>query len=80
MLDDSFDQIVYSANSDMFLSALGWMCQYEQSMSIHAKAVNSEVLVVPASAGNTWGMIMVIVLPLALLALGLLVTLSRRKK
>lgn len=79
-LDDSFDQIVYSANSDMFLSALGWMCQYEQSMSIHAKAVNSEVLVVPASAGNTWGMIMVIVLPLALLALGLLVTLSRRKK
>lgn len=80
MLDDSFDQIVYSANSDMFLSALGWMCQYEQSMSIHAKAVNSEVLVVPASAGNTWGMIMVIVLPLALLALGLFVTLSRRKK
>lgn len=80
MLEDTVDQIVYSGNSNLVLSTIGWMCQYEQSMSIHAKAVDSEILVVPASSSNTWSMILIVALPLAVLACGAVVILLRRKK
>lgn len=80
MLQDSVDSVVYGGNSNLFLSTLGWMCQYDAGMSIHAKPVDQEVLVVPASASNLWSLILVVVLPLAVLAVGAIVTLMRRKK
>lgn len=80
MLDDTIDEAVYSGNSNLVLSTLGWMCQHEQSMSIHAKPVDAEKLMIPGNAYNIISAVIVLVLPLTILALGAFVTISRRRK
>ena len=80
MLNDTVDSSVSSGNSNLFLSALGWLCDYEQSMSIHAKSVDSETLLIAAEDVNRWTVIMIAALPAAAIFIGAYVTLSRRKK
>ena len=80
MLDESFDGLVAGANSDLFLSTLGWMAGYEEGMSIHAKPLAADALVVPASDANLWSAALVIGLPLFVLCAGAIVVFDRRKK
>jgi len=80
MLDEQLDSMVSGGNSDLFLSTLGWMCDYEQSMSIHAKPLQTEALVVPAAKANLWSAVSVIGLPLFILCAGGIIVLDRRKK
>ncbi len=80
MVDETMDQVVYGGNYNLLLSTLGWMCQYDAGISIHAKPVDNEVLVVPAKDANLWSIVIVIALPLTVLAVGAAVTLLRRKK
>ena len=69
-----------SANTDLFLNALGWMCEQEDAVSIRAKSLSTEYLTVPASSASTWSLILVAVVPLAFLACGAYVTVTRRKR
>lgn len=80
MLDDTIDSAVYSGNSNLVLSTLGWMCQHEQSMAIHAKPVDAEKLMIPGNAYNIISAVIVLALPVAILAVGAYVTISRRRK
>ena len=49
-------------------------------MSINAKTVDAEKLVVPAANANLWSVVLVIGLPLFFLLAGAIVVLDRRKK
>ena len=80
MLNEELDSMVSGGNSDIFLSTLGWMCDYEQSMSIHAKPLAADALVVPADKANLWSAVAVIGLPLFAICAGAIVVLDRRKK
>ena len=74
------DSAVSGGNSNLFLSTLGWMCDYEQSMSIHAKPLQTDALVVPAAKANLWSAVAVIGMPLFVLCAGAIIVLDRRKK
>lgn len=80
MLDENLDNAVSGGNSNLFLSTLGWMCDYEQSMSIHAKPLQTDALVVPAAKANLWSAVAVIGMPLFVLCAGAIIVLDRRKK
>ena len=49
-------------------------------MSIHAKPLQTEALVVPAAKANLWSAVSVIGLPLFILCAGGIIVLDRRKK
>ncbi|HPE16377.1 MAG TPA: GldG family protein [Oscillospiraceae bacterium] len=74
------NQLVSGANYDLFLGALGWMCERENSISIHAKSLDATYLTVPSSAVSLWSLVMVALVPLAPLALGAVITVRRRHR
>lgn len=80
MFDSSVDQWVGGANTDLFLNALNWMCEQEDAVSIRPKSLSTEYLTVPSADASTWSLILVAVIPLALLACGAYVTVTRRKR
>lgn len=80
MFDSGYDQMVSGANSDLFLNALGWMCERENSISIRPKSLSTEFLTVPASDASLWSVLLVGVLPLAFLICGAWVTITRRRR
>lgn len=80
LLNDDVDSMVYNGNTSLILNTLGYTCEYENSVSIAGKALDAEVLFVTASDSNLWGVIMIIAIPALILACGIYVTRSRRKK
>lgn len=80
MFDESTDQLVSGANTDLFLNALDWMCQRESSISIRAKDLSTEYLTVPSADVSTWSLILVVTLPLAFILTGAYITVTRRKR
>ena len=80
MFDESTDQLVSGANTDLFLNALDWMCQRESAISIRAKDLSAEYLTVPSADSSTWSLILVVTLPAAFLVAGAYVTVTRRKR
>lgn len=77
--DESIDEAVAGANTDFVLNSLGWMCEIEDSVSIHAKTVASEYLSLTSAQASRWTTIMVGVVPLAFIAAGIYVRIRRRK-
>jgi ABC-2 type transport system permease protein len=80
MFDDTIDQMVSGANTDLLLNSLGWMCERENSISIRAKSLDSEQLVVSSAAASRWSIILVGVLPLAVILSGVVVVVRRKRK
>lgn len=80
MFDDNIDQMVSGANTDLLLNSLGWMCERENSISIHAKSLDSEQLVVSSAAASRWSVILVGVLPLLVILSGVAVVVGRKRK
>lgn len=78
LFDSQIDAMVSGANTDFFLNALGWACEQEQTVSIHAKSLSYESLTIPTGTRNLLTMLMVAVLPLAFVLAGVLVWNRRR--
>lgn len=77
--DENIDAAVAGANTDFVLNSLGWMCEIEDSVSIHAKTVTSEYLSLTSAQSSRWTMIMVALVPLAFAAAGIYIRIRRRK-
>lgn len=77
--DESVDAAVSGANTDFVLNAVGWMCEIEESVSIHAKTVTSEYLSLTSAQSSRWTTIMVGVIPIGFVAAGIYVWARRRK-
>lgn len=80
LLDDSANKSVAGGNRDFILNSLKWICEQESGITIHAKSIDSEMLVLNAAQINFWSLIIMILLPLIVIVTGIVVWLKRRKK
>jgi len=78
LLDDNINQMVAGGNRDLFLNAVNWICEREESIAIHAKSLQSEILTLPTGVRNMWSIIIVFIIPILFIAAGIYV-LYRRK-
>ena len=80
LLDETTDQRVSGGNQDFFLNCINWVCDREESISIHAKSVNYEYLTIDSGSASTLIALMVVVIPLAYLAAGVYVWVRRNRR
>lgn len=80
VVSEEMDYYVNGGNSKLFMASVNWMCESESSVSVAAKTMSTEMLIVPASAFGLWSVLLVIVLPLAVLGAGFAVWLRRRRR
>lgn len=80
LFDSQIDGMVSGANTDFFLNAVGWACEQEQTVSIHAKSLDYDRLTIPTGTGNLLTLVMVALIPLAFVAAGVLVWYRRRAR
>ncbi len=79
-LADQVDQMVGGANMNLLVNSLNWMCERENNIAIGAKALNQAPLTVPSGTAGVLGGLLAVVLPLAVLATGIVVVVKRRKR
>ncbi len=80
LLDDSVNRQVSGSNEDFFLNSLGWLSEYEDAITIHAKSLDSEYLSINDSTASLLTVVIVGLIPASYLLLGINTTLKRRKR
>ncbi len=80
MMLDEANSAVSGANTDIVINALGWMCGHESSISIHTKSLDGEKLTIPSVVVTRLSLILVVILPLACIAAGIIVWARRKRK
>lgn len=78
-IDPQILQYVTSNNALMFASSIGWMCETEDSISIAAKNLDSEALMIDDDQVTKCAAVY-IVLPILVFAAGVVVVIKRRRK
>ncbi len=78
--DDEMDYYVNGGNSTLFMSSVNWMCEKAVAVSIMAKTMQVQALVVPEGASGMWSVLLIGVLPLAILGGGFAVWFYRRRR
>lgn len=80
MLEETVDQRVSGGNQDFFLNCINWVCDREESISIHAKSVNYEYLTIDSGSASTLIALVVVIIPLTYLAAGVYVWVRRKRR
>jgi len=80
ILSDEMDYYVNGGNSTLFMSSVNWMCEKAVAVSIMAKTMQVQALVVPEGASVMWGTLLIGILPLAILGGGFAVWYTRRRR
>ena len=80
MLDTQVDAMTAGANSDLVVNAAAWLCDKQDSISIHAKSLDMEYLTVPAGARAVLSAVTIVVIPAAFLIAGILVWKRRKSR
>lgn len=80
MLDTQVDAMTAGANSDLVVNAAAWLCDKQDSISIHAKSLDMEYLPVPAGARAVLSAVTIVVIPAAFLIAGILVWKRRKSR
>lgn len=80
MLDDNIDTAVSGANSNLFLNAVGWMCDREETISIRSISLDSETLLVTDGQKSLWTVILCVIIPVGTVAAGFVIWTKRRKR
>lgn len=78
--DDQMDSYVSGSNSSLFLKTLGTLCDKKASVSIAAKAMNNDTLVLSEGSINMWSTLLTVIVPLIIVVGGFLIWNSRRKR
>ena len=79
-LDSQVDQVVSGANSDLYLNALNWMGDQEESISIRAKSMDTETLTVSSADSTLWSILLIGGIPALLAAVGIIVWIRRKRR
>ena len=79
-LVEGVDDSVAGANMDLFLNALGWLTEKESGISIRAKELNMDHITMSNAQGNAMSIVIMAVLPLAIIAVGIVVVIRRRRR
>lgn len=80
MFMDNIDLAVSGNNKRLFSNIMSTMADHETSVSIPVKSYQTERLIVSAREVIFFSVVMVIVVPLALIAAGIVIWLNRRKR
>jgi ABC-2 type transport system permease protein len=80
LLDETANSKVSGGNQDFFLNALGWMCEHEDSISIHAKSMDREYLTMSSSTSSALTALIVGIIPLAYLGMGVNTWIRRKRR
>jgi len=80
LLDDSTNSSVSGGNLDLFVNALDWMCEQENSISIRAKSLDAEALTISDSVVSLLSVIFVGLIPLGYLSIGIVTAVRRKRK
>lgn len=81
LVDDQTNTQVSGGNQDFFLNALGYLCQAEQSsLSIHAKSLSSDTLTMDSAAVSALTVAVVGVIPAAVITLGIVIWIRRKRR
>jgi ABC-2 type transport system permease protein len=78
--EDNANQAVSGGNFDLFLNALGWMCEHDSAVSIHSKSLDQVYLTLTTSSARTWTIVFVFTLPALFIGLGIVVWIRRRAR
>lgn len=79
-LDSSVNNAVAGANYDLFLNALGWLCNKESSIAVHSKEMYSTSVAVPENASRILFVLIVIILPAIFITTAIVVTKIRKNR
>lgn len=81
IMDDTMNSAVSGGNYDFVMNAVSWMMGSETaSVSIDAKSLAYDYLVVTAGSANTWAVVLMGVLPVGILIIGIVVWIRRRRR
>lgn len=80
LLDQSINTFVSGANYNLVLNSIGWMCDREETISIRAVDLTQETLLVTDMQKNIWSVVLCFILPVSVIALGLIIWTKRRKR
>ncbi len=80
ILSDSMDYYVNGGNSLLFMASVNWMCDKTVSVSVLAKTMQVEALVIPTAAQGVWALVLTVLLPVGTLGCGFAVWFRRRHK
>jgi len=76
----SDDSYVSGGNSSVFMGSVSWMAENKTSLSILAKQLQIEALVLTEAQSTLWSTIVIFVIPLSVLAAGFVIWFKRRKR
>ena len=81
LLDDTIDTVVAGGNSSLVLNAIGWLSGEQASaLSIAPRDLTQTHVTMSSAQSLTWIVVMLGVIPLGILAFGLVYWLRRRKR
>lgn len=79
MLLDDIDQAVGGANTDFVLNGVNYLTKQENKISIRAKSLKTENAMVPAFDQKMTPIMTVFIVPLVMLAAGIIIVIKRKK-
>lgn len=78
--DSTMNYYTGGGNMNLFTASVGYLCEKETSVSVLAKPLTDEVMVIDERTGNYWWVTMTIIVPVVILGAGFTVWLRRRRK
>ena len=80
LADEDADSWVSGGNLDFFLNALSWMCDHQESITIHAKSLDYTSLTMSGGTSAILSLLVVGVIPLAYLLFGFYIWIRRKRQ
>lgn len=80
LLNDSVNVQVSGGNQDFFLNCVSWMVGETEGITIHAKSLDSDYLTMSSSASSVLTMLVIVVIPAAYLAVGIVIWARRKRR
>ena len=80
LVDETTNSRISGGNLDFFLNSISWMCQQEDRISIHAKSLDYEYLTIDSGTGSLLTTLIIAIVPLAYLAVGIIIWVRRKRK
>lgn len=80
LLDPGLDRMVSGANSNVFLNAVNWMCGQTESISIRAKSLDAQGLMLTSAESNFLSIAFIGIIPAAVVGVGACVCIRRKKR
>lgn len=79
-LDAEVSSYVSDGNYDFVINSIGWMCEHESSIAIHAKNLGSDAIYLSSSQANLWTVLLMGVIPVIIIVSGIVIWVIRRRR